>query len=182
MIHVCLFLTSFASHLVLNKGPTVKLNGARSPPKYVSKYNCWIVCQQYMIWQQNYSSMEMAKSFVWVIKLLQTFLAMFSLSMLVAMGGLNQTLYLGMMRRVSYHSAAAKGKKHCCCLNFCLFLNFFHMIKIFFLDFETPFTHQGKFSKDVSLVVCDPSMNELSATLTGLCKYLYGSRSFTAHS
>ncbi len=34
----------------------------------------------------------------------------------------------------------------------------------------------------IFLVVCNPSMNELGVTWTGLCIYLYGSRSLTAHS
>jgi hypothetical protein len=34
----------------------------------------------------------------------------------------------------------------------------------------------------VFLVMCDPSMNELRATLTSQCTDLYGSRSLTAHS
>jgi hypothetical protein len=37
-------------------------------------------------------------------------------------------------------------------------------------------------SEAVFLVVCDPSMNELWATYTGLCIYLYGSRLLTASS
>jgi hypothetical protein len=40
----------------------------------------------------------------------------------------------------------------------------------------------GLYSEDVFLVVCDPSMNELRATYTGLCIDLYGSRSLTARS
>jgi hypothetical protein len=36
------------------------------------------------------------------------------------------------------------------------------------------------YSEAVFLDVCDPSMNELLATKTGLCIDLYGSRSLTA--
>ncbi len=38
------------------------------------------------------------------------------------------------------------------------------------------------FSEAIVLVMCDPSMNELFMTQTGLCKDLYESRSLTAHS
>jgi hypothetical protein len=34
----------------------------------------------------------------------------------------------------------------------------------------------------IFIVVCDPPMNELLATQTGICIYLYGSRSLTARS
>jgi hypothetical protein len=39
---------------------------------------------------------------------------------------------------------------------------------------------EHKATEAVLLVVCDPPMNELRATYTGLCIYLFGSRSYSS--
>ncbi len=61
------FQASFASQEVLYKGPTVSLDGAWIPPKYVWKNIKYFCCQIVYCWytteQQTYSAMEIGENF-----------------------------------------------------------------------------------------------------------------------
>ncbi len=59
-----IFPSGFAGQGVLNKDPTVWLDGARSPPKYVCKY---VKIVLWLTRQHNYSVMEIGNKLCTVI-------------------------------------------------------------------------------------------------------------------